>query len=120
MEEKNHRASGLDENVRRTGGGNLADLHKKNRTKVEIVDIAWTTIAEDNPNNPQAIYRMHIIANVAGISTDLPQAAVHTPHTHLTLGWFRVGGNQINTKETLIRNIRLTMPLTLAAELYMK
>ena len=53
----------------------------KSRTKVEIIDITWTTITDDNPSNPHAIHGMHIIANVAGLSTELPQAAVHTPHT---------------------------------------
>ena len=83
----------------------------KSRTKVEIIDITWTTITDDNPGNPRAIYRMHILANVAGLSTELPQSAVHTPHTHLTIGWFRIGRVQIKIKETFLRNIRLTMPL---------
>ena len=80
----------------------------KNRTQVEINDITWTLIKEDNPSNPHAVYRMHVMAHVAGISTNRPQEAVHMPHTHLPLGWFRVYGEQINNKETLLRNIKNT------------
>ena len=91
----------------------------KNRTQVEINDITWTLITEDNPSNPQASYRMHVMAHVAGISTNHPQEAVHTPHTHLTIGLFRISGNQVYNKETLLRKIKSTMPLNFAAELQM-
>ena len=93
---------------------------RRSRTKVNIIDITRTTITDDCPGNPHAVYRMLILASVARLSTELPQSAVHTPHTHLTVEWCRIDKDQIQITEALLRRIRNTMPLTLAAELYMK
>ena len=55
-------------------------------TKVSIIDITWSTRSEDRSDHPNAIFKMHVLANVEGMSTDHPQCAVHTPHTHTSHG----------------------------------
>ena len=90
------------------------------RTQVIISDITWSTTTADNPDNPQAEYKLHVMAHVSGISARQPQEAIHTPHTHLTLGWFRGLNKQMQKKTTMLLGIKETLPITLEAELQLR